>query len=521
MMAYAVGIDLGTTNSVVSVYRRGVAETLKVEGRSTLPSVISFRPDGSLLVGQAAKSRMLLDPESTVASAKRFMGDHNKLYSVGGRQFTPVDIASLVLKKLVDEASEALGQTVHDVVITVPAYFTETQREDTRKAGKKAGLNVLRLAPEPTAAAVAYGLDKGKDQTIMVYDLGGGTFDVSILEIRGNRFEVKAVGGNSQLGGDDFDQAIMSWAMGEFKKKTGIDLLLTKGREVIIARQRLKEASETAKIELSQSEHAMIVVPECMGHQLEIEITLDRYNSLIEPILNKTVELIKSVLKDARLSAADIDRVILVGGSTKNRKVREIVAREIKEPFIADRVDEAVVHGAAIIASNLFLPEEDCLPIEITNVTGHSLGIDMLDELDILRFRAIIPRQTVYPCRRGILGFTSRPNQDEVRMSVYRGEEIDLEKDIYLGELSLSVSPVQRERVPIGAIFELDEDGIIHFTGIQLPGIKSREFKPILDYAGKNDGTLDLSIVDKLIDQGKAKTRSVDIRPDDRSLSNN
>lgn len=514
-MAYAVGIDLGTTNSVISVYRRGITETLTVEGRSTLPSVISFRPDGSLLVGQAAKSRMLLDPESTAASAKRFMGDRNKVYSIGGKQLSPVDIASLVLKRMVDGASEALGQTIHDVVITVPAYFTETQREDTRKAGEKAGLNVLRLVPEPTAAAVAYGLDKGKDQTIMVYDLGGGTFDVSILEIRGNTFKVKSVGGNSQLGGDDFDQAIMSWAMGQFKKKTGVDLLLTKGREAVMARQRLKEASETAKIELSLSERAMILVPECMGHQLEMEITLDKYNSIIDPLLNKTVELMKSVLKDARLKATDIDRVILVGGSTKNRKVREIVAREIKEPYIADRVDEVVAHGASIIAANLFLPEEDCLPIEITNVTGHSMGIDMLDDSDRLKFNAIIPRQTIYPCRRGILGFTSRSRQDEVQMSVFRGEDPDPEKDIYLGQLSLPVSPPQDEQVPIGAIFELDDDGIIHFTGIQLPGLKSREFKPILDYAKKNDGALDLTAVDMLITKGKAKTGSVDIQPDD------
>ncbi len=514
-MAYAVGIDLGTTNSVVSVYRRGVAETLTIEGRSTLPSIISFRPDGSLLVGQAAKSRILLDPESTVASAKRFLGDRNKVYSVGGKQLSPVDISSLVLKRLVDGASEALGGTVYDVVITVPAYFTETQREDTRKAGEKAGLNVLRLIPEPTAAAVAYGLDKGKDQTIMVYDLGGGTFDVSILAIRGNKFEVKAVGGNSLLGGDDFDQAIMSWIIGEFKKKTGVDLLLTKGRDAVIARQRLKEASETAKIELSQSERAMIVVPECMGHQLEMEITLDKYNSLIDHLLSKTVELMKSVLKDARLKATDIDRVILVGGSTKNRKVREIVAQEIKEPYIADRVDEAVGHGASIIAANLFLPEEDSLPIEITNVTGHSLGIDMLDASNSLKFQAIIPRQTIYPCRRGILGFTSNPKQEEVQMSVFRGEDPDPEKDCYLGQLSLPVSPPQIEQVPIGAIFELDDDGIIHFTGIQLPGIKSREIKLIFDYAKKDDGALDLTEVDKLIAQGKAKTRSVDIRPDD------
>ena len=307
-MTYAVGIDLGTTNSVIAIYRRGSAETLRIDGRSTMPSVVSFRDDTSILVGQSAKSRLLLDPENTVASTKRFMGDRSKSYKLAGNSLTPINIASLLLKRLVESARKELGNAeIWDAVITVPAYFTEDQKEDTKRAGEEAGLNVLRLLPEPTAAAIAYGLDKEKDQTLMVYDLGGGTFDVSILSVTGNKFTVKAVGGNGNLGGDDFDNAIAEWTSKDFQAKTGIDLLSEKGKAAMSARQRLKEAAETAKIELSQSDRAVIAIPDCLGHPIELEITLAQYNKLIEPMLLSTVECMKSVLRDAKLSADDID----------------------------------------------------------------------------------------------------------------------------------------------------------------------------------------------------------------------
>jgi molecular chaperone DnaK len=516
-MSYALGIDLGTTNSVVSIFRRGVVETLAIEGRSTMPSVVSFRNGGSVLVGQAAKARLMLDPENTVASVKRSMGDRSKTYQVGGRSLSPVDVSSLVLKRIVAAAKEALGvEDIWDAVITVPAYFNEVQREDTKRAGEEAGLNVLRLEPEPTAAAIAYGFDKGKNQRLMVYDLGGGTFDVSILEVKKNRFEVKAVGGDTRLGGDDFDEAIMAWAGRKFQSQTGIDLLNDTSAAGKIARQRLKEAAETAKIELSQANSAILAVPDCLGYPLEMEISLSEYNQLIAPFLERTVACMKSVLQDAKLSPDDIDRVILVGGSTKNRAVREIVAREIKEPYIAERVDEVVSHGAAIVAANLFLP--DTVDIQVSNVTPRSFGVDMLDaENNKLFFQSIIPRQTTYPCREGQLGYTVYPMQEIVNIRVFR-EEAPAEKGkIYLDELSLEyrgelllpISPPQPEQVPVGAIFELDADGIIHFTAVQLPiGERSQS---IVDYANDNNGKLYISAVESLIKTGEASTKMVDI----------
>jgi molecular chaperone DnaK len=509
-MAHAIGIDLGTTNSVVSVYRRGIAETLPVDGRSALPSVVSFRPDGSVLVGQAAKSRLLLDPENTVASAKRFMGDRGKRYPIGRRSLSPPDVAALVLGKLKASAEAALGEAIWDAVITVPAYFTEAQREDTKRAGEEAGFNVLRLIPEPTAAAIAYGLDKGKDQTLMVYDLGGGTFDVSILQVRGNKFEVKAVGGDGNLGGDDFDAAIASWAADRFHTETGVDILATKGSEGTLARQRLKEAAEAAKIELSQSDRAEISIPDFLGHPLDLELTLTEYNALIAPLLDRTVAAMKSVLQDARMRPEDIDRVILVGGSTKNRAVRALIAKEIKDPFTSDRVDEVVAHGGAIVAANMFLPEEDATPLEITDVTAHSLGVDVIDDAEKLSFHAIIPRQTAYPCRLGMLGSTHRPLQDKVILRVFRGEDENPDRNAYLGELDLPVIPPQKDFVPISAIFELDADGIIHFTAVQLPAIHRSE--AIIRYSMEHDGAVDIAAVDALIRSGDARTKSVDIR---------
>ena len=509
-MTYAIGIDLGTTNSVVSVFRRGVAETLSVDGRSALPSVVSFRPEGSVLVGQAAKSRLLIDPENTIASAKRFMGDRSKHYLIGERSLSPPDVAALVLGKLKTSAESALGEKIWDAVITVPAYFTEAQREETKRAGEEAGFNVLRLIPEPTAAAIAYGLDKGKDQTLMVYDLGGGTFDVSILQVRGNNFEVKAVGGDGNLGGDDFDAAIASWAASQFKAQTGVDVLTENNREGLMARQKLKETSETAKIELSQSDRAELSIPDFFGRSLDLELTLAEYNALIAPLLERTVSAMRSVLKDAKMRPEDIDRVILVGGSTKNRAVRALVAKEIKDPFTSDRVDEVVAHGGAIVAANMFLPEENSTPLEISDVTAHSLGVDVLNDANKVTFRAIIPRQTAYPCRLGMLGSTNHAMQDAVIMRVFRGEDEDPERNSYLGEIELPVIPPQKEIIPISAIFELDTDGIIHFTAIQLPSISRIE--PIIRFAMEHSGAVDMGAVDAMVKSGEARTKSVDIR---------
>lgn len=407
---------------------------------------------------------------------------------------------------------EQLGKNVKDAVITVPAYFTEAQREDTRKAGEAAGLNVLRLIPEPTAAAIAYGLDQSKDQTIMVYDLGGGTFDVSILVVRGNSFETKAVGGDISLGGDDFDQALVDWSCQKFKTQTGIDLKQRSetNKEASVALQRLKEAAEVVKIELSAVSDATLSLG-CLGHPLELTITRSEYNNLIEPFLQRTINIMKSVLHDAGLKAQDIDRVILVGGSTHTPEVREILKKEIKEPYSAERVDLIVSHGAALLAANLCPSEGEAPPpsIKQSEVTAHSLGINMLDQNDKLFFKPIIPRQTTYPCRLGVLGYTKDPMQIAVQMKVYRGENKEPNRNTYLGELQLPVSKPQREQVPVGAIFDLDADGIIHFTGVDLP--VGQDSKLIKLYASHNDSALDLTSADALIDQGKAQTRVVKI----------
>lgn len=507
-MSYAIGIDLGTTNSTVSVFRRGALETLPVEGKMGMPSVVSFLEGSQRLVGLAAKSKMMVDPEHTVASAKRFMGDRDKRYNMYGESFTVVDIASMVLKRLVESACKELDEDVRDVVITVPAYFTEAQREDTKRAGEQAGLNVLRLIPEPTAAAIAYGLNQAKDQKIMVYDLGGGTFDISILKVQKNNFLVEAVGGDSRLGGDDFDQAIMDWAIKRFKKQTGIDAKSDNSRDARVSRQRLKEAAENAKIELAEANSTSIIIPDFFGKPLELELSLEEFNSLCEPLLTRTIKLMKSVLADAKLRADAIDRVILVGGSTKMRAVRECVTKAIKEPYVAERVDEVVSHGAAVRAANFYLPEEDKLPVHIEDRIGHSLGVELLNDKNELEFHPVIPRQTQYPCRKGFLGQTSRPMQTEALMRVFRGEDRNPEKNAYLGKLSLPVSPPQKNLVPLVGIFELDEDGIIKFTAVQLPPGPTTE--QILAGAYKEE--LDLTPVDKIIASGNASVRSVSIK---------
>jgi len=462
-----------------------------------------------MLVGQAAKARVLLSPETTVSSCKRYMGDKHKAYRIGHKTLTPVNMATMILRKLIESARQSLGDEIWDAVITVPAYFNEAQREDTRRAGEEAGLNVLRLMPEPTAAALAYGLDKGKDQTIMVYDLGGGTFDVSVLSVNGNRFDVKAVGGDSRLGGDDFDEILMAWANEHFRDETGLDLFRGLNRETLLARQRLKEACETAKIELSESSSATIAVPDCLGKHLELEISRLEFNTLVAPLLHRTVQSMKAVLRDAGIRACDVDRVILVGGSTKSKLVQEVVTDEIKEPYVAERVDEVVAHGAAIMASTLFLPEEDSTPIEVTEVTGHTLGIDMLSDDKEVVFRPIIARQTRYPCRRGFLGSTSREMQDQVDLHVFRGEETDPTQNVYLGELSLPIREPDKDSLPIGAIFELDADGIIHFTAVQLP--RGQALQPIIQFAMERNAELELNTVDALIRNGQAHAKTVDI----------
>ena len=377
-MGYSIGIDLGTTNSVACVWRRGSIETISVDGRASMPSAISARSDGVVLVGQSAKKRAELEPEQSITSAKRFIGDGKTEWQIGNKVYTPMDAAAIILRKLKLASEKHLGEIITEAVITVPAYFNNNQKRDTKLAGEAAGFKVLQLLPEPTAAAISYGLDRGKDQTILVYDLGGGTFDVSVLSVKGNCFQAIAVDGDFNLGGDDFDLVLVEHLISILKKRSQfdhesfLDTLLGRNKnnqlgtphEILVAKQRLKEAAEKAKIELSQSNRTQITIPEILGVALDEEITIDTYNRLIAPLVDRTITKTRAVLNAAKLTSDDIDRVILVGGSTRNKLVRSRIAETIKEPFISDRVDEVVAQGAAIVAGSLSSPEEDITPIE-------------------------------------------------------------------------------------------------------------------------------------------------------------
>ncbi|MEI6135242.1 MAG: Hsp70 family protein [Desulfomonile sp.] len=525
---YAVGIDLGTTNSLASVYRKKVAETLKVDGRNTVPSVVSFR-NGQILVGAQAKARLLADPENSVGSVKRFMGDAKKKFVISGKTYTPVDISSLILKKIVEGASASMGEPIKKAVITVPAYFNEAQKLDTRRAGEKIGLEVLRLMPEPTAAAVFYGLDQEKNQQILVYDLGGGTFDVSILRIEGNDFRVVAVDGDSHLGGDDFDQIIVKHLADLFKKQTGIDLYhhgkgpsISKNKvekQAAMALQRLKESAEACKMELSEMKSTEIMIPDILGHAFEAEITQDEFIRMTQHLLVQTVEKMRAVLKAARLTAADIDRVILVGGSTRHPKVKELVTAEIKEPYTAERVDEIVSHGAAIMAANIFLPvpspdtpvELRDTPVQITvrDVMAHSLGIALLNQtLNRQEFEIIIPKNTTYPCKNASLCWTIQEYQQSVLMKVFRGEDRIPDNNEYLGQLILPIKTPREWYVPVVAVFELDSDGLLHFTGAEIDLDESTQSAL---FQAVNENSLP-ELLEKLIQSGFARTMKTQIK---------
>ncbi len=500
---YAIGIDLGTTNSVVSVFKNGQKESLKVDGQFHLPSVVSFRKNQPVLVGRAAKARLEVAPESTVASAKRFMGDRSKSYQIQGKTYSPVDIAALVLTHAVAGAKKALGQDVFDAVITVPAYFNDEQRADTLRAGEQAGLNVLRLLPEPSAAAISYGFQKQKDQTIMVYDLGGGTFDISLLKVNGNDFDVLAVGGDSRLGGDDFDNAILEWAAIEFKKQHGIDLLDRSNKDHAIAHQRLKEEAEKAKIELSESDYAEMIIPELAGHSLHLELHVDQFNELIKPFLQRTVDCVRQVLHDTNHSPDEIDRILLVGGSSSIPAVRQLIADEIKEPYCDENPNEAIAWGAAIIAASFGAPVEDMTPIAVRDVTAHSLGIGLYDQdnQDIYRFTPLISKNSRYPCQGGVLGVTMHARQQEVQLQVFRGEESLAENNDELGDLVVPIKEPLEELVPVAAVFNLDENGILHFQAVDIPLSRMRlsSVATFLDNTFNNGNMIDIQALDGLV----------------------
>jgi len=458
-MGKAIGIDLGTTNSCVAVMEGGEAVVIpNAEGNRVTPSVVAFTKDGERLVGEVAKRQAITNPERTILSIKRHMGTDYKV-NIDGKSYTPQEISAMILQKLKSDAEAYLGEPIKEAVITVPAYFTDSQRQATKDAGKIAGLEVKRIINEPTAAALAYGLDKGEDQTILVYDLGGGTFDVSILELGDGVFEVKATSGNNRLGGDDFDQRIMDWMIEEFKKAHGVDLSQDR-----MALQRLKEAAEKAKKELSSTTSTNINLPfitATSAGPLHLDLTLTRaqFEKMIEDLIEKTMGPARQALADAGLEPKDIDKVILVGGSTRIPAVQEAIRKLIgKEPHKGINPDECVALGAAIQAGVLAGEVKDVLLLDVTPL---SLGIETLGGI----FTRIIERNTTIPCSKSKIFTTAADNQTSVEIHVLQGERELAKDNKTLGRFELTGIPPAPRGVPqIEVTFDIDANGIVHVS---------------------------------------------------------
>ena len=462
-MAKIIGIDLGTTNSCVAIMEGGSASIItNAEGARTTPSVVNIKDNGEIIVGEIAKRQAITNPTSTVLSIKTHMGSDYKVH-INGKDYTPQEISAMILKKLKKDAEAYLGEEVKEAVITVPAYFTDAQRQATKDAGAIAGLEVKRIINEPTAAALAYGLDKNKDEKVLVFDLGGGTFDVSILEIADGVIEVLATAGNNHLGGDDFDAKIIDWLVSEFKKEQGIDLSNDK-----MAYQRLKDAAEKAKKELSTMMEAQISLPfitmDATGPKhLEMKLTRAKFNDLTRDLVEATQGPTRTALSDAGLSPSDIDEVLLVGGSTRMLSVQEWVESYFgKKPNKGINPDEVVAAGAAIQGGVLMGDVKDVLLLDVTPL---SLGIETLGGV----CTRIIEKNTTIPVKKSQVFSTAVDNQPAVTINVLQGERAKAADNHKLGEFNLEGIPAAPRGIPqIEVTFDIDANGIVHVSAKDL-----------------------------------------------------
>lgn len=489
-MSKVIGIDLGTTNSCVAVMEGGEAVVIpNPEGNRTTPSVVGFKKDGERVVGETAKRQAITNPDKTISSIKRHIGTNHKEH-IDGKDYTPQEISAIILQKLKADAEAYLGQTVTQAVITVPAYFNDSQRQATKDAGKIAGLEVLRIVNEPTAAALAYGLEKTEDQTILVYDLGGGTFDVSILELGDGFFEVKATSGDNKLGGDDFDQVIIDYLVAEFKKEQGIDLSKDKA-----AVQRLKDAAEKAKKELSgvlttTVSLPFITVADGVPQHLELNLTRAKFEELSHHLVERTLGPTRQALQDSGLSTSQIDKVVLVGGSTRIPAVVEAIKKLIgKEPHKGVNPDEVVALGAAVQAGVLTGEVKDVVLLDVTPL---SLGIETAGGV----FTKMIDRNTTIPTTKSQVYSTYADNQTSVEIHVLQGERSMASGNKTLGRFMLGDIPPAPRGVPqIEVSFDIDANGIVNVSALDKGTGKSQKIT-ITSSSGLSDAEVEQMVKD-------------------------